>query len=128
MKSLFIPLLFPAHPPLFKQYHKFAFIPFALPQPISIIRSSKHALALPQSISNTQSSCMNFAFIPFLFPAYLPYSSATLAHSLNSLLVGSCSPTHDCRWKPLSLRMDHSAIAAFGPWSSASRLCKPASW
>jgi hypothetical protein len=34
-----------------------------------------------------------FAFSPFLFPAHL----AALAHSLNSLLAGSCSPAHDYR-------------------------------
>jgi hypothetical protein len=61
-----------------------------------------------------------FAFIPFLFPFHLPYSSAALAHSLNSLLVDSCSPAHNCRWKQLSLRIDHSAIAAFGLYAGPS--------
>lgn len=137
-RKVVVPLLFPAHlpyskqrheitfyslalpspSPLFKQYHKFAFIPLALPQPISIIRGSNmNSLLFPCSSSvhlHYSEQLHEFAFIPFLFPAYLPYSSAALAHSLNSLLVGSCSPAHDCRWKQLSLRMDHSTIAAFG--------------
>src|SRR5271168_2715751 len=110
MKSLFIPLLFPAH----------------LPNSNSTINS----LLFPCSSSahlHYSEQLHEFAFIPFLFPAHLPCSSAALAHSLNSLLVGPCSPAHDCRWKQLSLRIDHSAIAAFGlcagqSRSSASRL------
>jgi hypothetical protein len=98
--------------------YQIRFYSLALPQPISIIRSSNmNSLLFPCSSSahlHYSEQLHEFAFIPFLFPAHLPYSSAALAHSLNSLLVGSCSPAHDCRWRQLSLRIDHSAIAAFG--------------